>query len=67
MARRSRGPGSKKSFTSPTRFFEADGNPVTLTQGQTFVQVVPRNTKITIKNGKPAPTPTPVESPSAQP
>lgn len=61
-----KGTWRKKSFTSPTRFYDADGNPVTLTQGQTFVQVVPRNTKITIKNGK-VPAPSPSASPGVSP
>jgi len=51
-----KGTWKKNSFTGPTRFFDASGQPVTLTMGQTFVQVVPRGTRITIKRGTP-PTP----------
>ena len=46
-----KGTWKKKSFTAPTRFYGPDGKPVTLTMGQTFVQVVPRGTTITIKDG----------------
>ena len=43
-------------MTKPTRFYDAAGKPVTLTIGQTFVQVMPTGTKVTIKDGKvPAP------------
>jgi hypothetical protein len=37
---------------SPTRFFDSNGDPVTLTVGQTFVQVMPKGSLITIKDGK---------------
>jgi hypothetical protein len=47
-----KGTWKKASFKAPTRFFDRAGNPVTLTIGQTFVQVVPRSTKITVKDGK---------------
>jgi hypothetical protein len=50
-----KGTWQKKSFTSPTRFFDASGKPVTLTIGQTFVQVVPRGTAITISKGSAPP------------
>jgi Protein of unknown function (DUF3048) N-terminal domain/Protein of unknown function (DUF3048) C-terminal domain len=46
-----KGTWKKKSMTAPTRFYDKDGNQVTLTIGQTFVQVVPRGTKVTIKDG----------------
>ena len=46
-------------MTDPTRFYDAKGKPVTLTVGQTFVQVMPRGSRITIKDGKvPKYTPT---------
>lgn len=35
-----RGTWSKDSVSSPTRLFAADGTPITLTAGQTFVQVI---------------------------
>jgi hypothetical protein len=63
-----RGTWSKKSMKGPTRFFDKAGNPVTLTIGQTFVQVVRAGTKVTFVNGKvPAPSPSPSGSPAASP
>ena len=54
-----KGMWKKTSMKSPTRFFDAAGDPVTLTIGQTFIQVMPRGSKITIKDGKvPAYVPT---------
>jgi hypothetical protein len=47
-----KGTWKKKSFDSPTRFFGPDGKPVTLTIGQTFIQVVVKSTVITVKDGK---------------
>jgi DUF3048 family protein len=47
-----KGTWRKTSMTSPTRFFDKAGKPVTLTIGQTFVQVMPRGARITIKDGK---------------
>ncbi len=47
-----KGTWRKRSMTDPTRFYDAKGKPVTLTVGQTFVQVMPRGSKITIKDGK---------------
>ncbi len=52
-----KGTWRKKSTTAPTLFYGPDGKQVTLTAGQTFVQVVPTGTAITIKDGK-APVPT---------
>jgi hypothetical protein len=67
-----KGTWKKNSFVGPTRFFDAKGKPVTLTMGQTFVQVVPKGTLITIKRGTPppastSPSPSPSPSPSAAP
>lgn len=64
-----KGTWQKKSFRSPTRFFGPDGQPITLTIGQTFVQVVDRATRITIRDGElpaagPAPTPSPTPTPA---
>ena len=36
-----KGEWRKKSATAPTRLFGPDGEPITLTAGQTFVQVIP--------------------------
>ena len=47
-----RGTWKKSGFRAKTRFFDRNGKPVTLTRGQTFVQVVPRSTTITVKDGK---------------
>ena len=45
---------AKKALTAPTQFFDANGKPVTLTVGQTFVQVMQTGSKVTITPGKPA-------------
>jgi Protein of unknown function (DUF3048) N-terminal domain/Protein of unknown function (DUF3048) C-terminal domain len=47
-----KGTWRKTSMTSPTRFYDKNGKQVTLTVGQTFVQVMPRGSRITIKDGK---------------
>jgi len=64
-----KGTWQKKSFSAPVHFFNKDGTEVTLTIGQTFVQVVPRGTTITVVNGKVpvAPTASPSPSPSTTP
>jgi hypothetical protein len=63
-----KGTWKKNNFTSPTRFFGPDGNPVTLTMGQTFVQVIPRSMSISYTKGKPpVATESPSPVPSAQP
>jgi hypothetical protein len=67
-----KGTWSKKSVTSPTRFFDRNGKQVTLTVGQTFIQVLQKGSPITIADGKipaaPAPTPSgPTASPSTAP
>ena len=46
-----KGTWRKKSVTDPIRFLDAAGKPVTLTVGQTFINVMPKGTKITIKDG----------------
>jgi hypothetical protein len=51
-----KGTWRKDSVQKATRFFDADGEPVTMTVGQTFIQVMETGTKVTIKAGKrPAP------------
>jgi hypothetical protein len=47
-----RGTWKKTSAASPTRFFDRAGKQVTLTQGQTFIQVMPSGTPVTVVNGK---------------
>jgi len=63
-----KGTWRKASMSAPTKFYGPDGKEATLTMGQTFVQVVPLGTKVSIKNGtvpqpassqSPAPSPTP--------
>jgi hypothetical protein len=43
----------KDSVTGPTRFFDAAGKPVTLTVGQTFVQVMQTGTTVKVTPGTP--------------
>jgi DUF3048 family protein len=53
-----KGTWRKDAITKPTRFFDASGNPVTLTVGQTFIQVLQTGSKVTIRDGKvPVPPP----------
>jgi len=50
-----KGTWRKRSMSDPTRFYDASGKLVTLTAGQTFVQVMPRGSKIVFKAGTPPP------------
>jgi DUF3048 family protein len=52
-----KGTWRKRSITDPTRFYDSNGKPVTLTVGQTFIQVMPRGSKIVFKAGTPPPPP----------
>lgn len=45
------GTWKKQSLSDPTRFYDAEGEAVTLTAGQTFIQVMPLGSKVTIKPG----------------
>lgn len=45
----------KETTTGPTLLFSAAGQPVVLTVGQTFVQVVDLGTEVTVVAGKPVP------------
>jgi hypothetical protein len=47
-----KGTWKKTSMRSPTRFYDKNGKQVVLTVGQTFVQVMPKGSTITIKDGK---------------
>jgi hypothetical protein len=58
------GTWKKASLTAPTQFFDSGDNPVTLTVGQTFVQVLPLGSTVTVKDGTDTP-PAPSASPSA--
>ncbi|MGZ4651433.1 MAG: DUF3048 domain-containing protein [Kineosporiaceae bacterium] len=62
-----KGTWRKKSLTAPTLFYDANGHQVTLTAGQTFVQVMKTTDIVKIKDGKvpPPPSPSPSPSPSA--
>jgi hypothetical protein len=60
-----KGKWRKKSLTAPTLFYDAAGHLVTLTAGQTFVQVMKTTDVVKIKDGKVPPAPTPSPSPSA--
>ena len=45
------GTWKKTDLTSPTQFFDGQGSPVTLTVGQTFIQVMKEDSPISIKDG----------------
>jgi hypothetical protein len=64
-----RGTWKKVSAASPTRFFDGAGKAVPLTVGQTFVQVMPTGSPITVVKGTPVKlaTPSPSPSPSVTP
>ena len=67
-AGRSRARGRRRRSPKPTQFYDAKGNEVTLTIGQTFVQVVTTSTTgypVSFKAGSDTPPATPV--PSASP
>jgi hypothetical protein len=61
-----KGTWRKTGMTKPTRFFDAKGEPVTLTVGQTFIQVMQTGSKVTIKDGV-VPTPSAAPGSSAAP
>jgi Protein of unknown function (DUF3048) N-terminal domain/Protein of unknown function (DUF3048) C-terminal domain len=64
-----KGRWKKASLTAPTLFFGPDGKPVTLTAGQTFVNVLQTGTVVTVKaGGMPlAASPSPSSSDSTSP
>ena len=58
----------KSGTTKPTRFYDRAGNRITLTAGQTFIQVIPSARDVRIKSGdeeppEPEPTATPEPAP----
>ena len=61
-----KGTWRKTALSKPTRFYDAAGEPVTLTVGQTFVQVLPKGSKVVIKDGK-VPAANPESGASASP
>jgi hypothetical protein len=62
-----RGTWKKLSAASPTRFFNGAGKAVTLTVGQTFVQVMPTGSPIKVVNGTPVTVATPQPSATPEP
>ena len=54
-----KGEWRKKTMTAPTRFYDKHGEQVTFTAGQTFIQVIPKGFRPTIKDGKVPPPPPP--------
>jgi len=52
-----KGTWRKAGITKPTRFYDASGREVTLTVGQTFVQVLETGSVVTIRDGKRPPAP----------
>jgi hypothetical protein len=61
-----KGTWKKTATTSATRFYDRAGHPVTLTIGQTFIQVMASALDVTIKNGVP-PAPFPAPAPGTTP
>ncbi len=61
--RRINGTWRKAGTTKPTQFFDKAGDPIPLTVGQTFIQVIPRTDSITVVPG--SDTPPPSAPPSA--
>ena len=56
-----KGTWKKTSTKAPTRFYDRNGEPVTLTIGQTFIEVMPSATAVSIKDGKrPLASPMPI-------
>ncbi len=58
-----KGTWSKASLTAPTLFLDQAGDPVQLTVGQTFIQVMPLGSKVTIQDGTATP-PSPSTAPA---
>jgi Protein of unknown function (DUF3048) N-terminal domain/Protein of unknown function (DUF3048) C-terminal domain len=65
--RRTDGTWKKTGTTKPTRFFDRSGRPITMTVGQTFIQVVPTGYKISVVPGSDTPPATPTPSPTSSP
>jgi hypothetical protein len=62
------GTWKKTSVAGPTRFYDKDGKAVTLTRGQTFIQVMPLGSPVSVKDGPlPKPVATPTPTPAATP
>jgi Protein of unknown function (DUF3048) N-terminal domain/Protein of unknown function (DUF3048) C-terminal domain len=63
--RRINGTWRKAGTTKPTLFFDKAGDPIPLTIGQTFIQVIPRTSTITFVAGSDTPPPSPMPSADA--
>lgn len=61
-----KGTWRKASLTGPLRFYDSKGRPVKLTVGQSFVQVLPMGSIVTVKDGK-VPTQQPKPAPHVTP
>jgi len=59
------GTWKKTAVTSPTQFFDGQGQPVTLTIGQTFINVMELTSPVSFKAGTPAVAASPIPSPTA--
>jgi hypothetical protein len=62
-----KGTWRKPSITAPTRFYDAAGQPVHLTIGQTFVQVMKTTDVVRIKDGTVPATTSPGATPTTSP
>ena len=60
-----KGTWKKTALTKPTKFYDKKGKEVTLTIGQTFVQVVPNSYPVVFKAGSDQPAATAAPSPSS--
>ena len=58
---------AKDGPTEPTRFLDADGHPIALTVGQTFIQVVDIGAPVRFEAGTDEPPPTPSPGASGSP
>lgn len=47
-----KGTWRKRALTAPTEFLDAAGEPVVLTAGQTFIQVIPRQGELIVRDGR---------------
>jgi hypothetical protein len=61
------GTWSKASQTAPIVLLDSTGAPIKLTQGNTWVELMPSTAKITITEGPELPSPTPSTSTSPSP
>ena len=62
-----KGTWKKTALTKPTRFYDRDGKEVTLTIGQTFIQVMKQSDPVSFKAGSKEPPPSASASPTPTP